>query len=1798
MRSAGSLPRRVFLSHTSDLRRLPTGDSFVDAAEDTVMRAGHAVTDMAYFSARETSPADTCIDEVTKAQVYVGIIGLRYGATVRGRPELSYTELEFETATRLELPRLIFLVAEDALPAPDQPPDLVERQEAFRLRLREETGLTVTWVRSPNDLRIALQGALHELGERTRDWSITLLHLSDLRFGERPGGDSPYDRLPADLDGLRQTRGLTPEVVVVSGDLTAHGLPSELERAERFLGDLARRLGLDRRRVVLVPGDRDIARRACEAYFLDCAGKETDPQPPYWPKWTLFAAMVERFYGDDRSIRFDLDRPYTLAHLPELRLAVACLNSTMAESHRPEDHYGELGEDQLGWFAEQLQELDERSGVRVGVVHHDVLAGGRADDVLRDAGDLERILAPHLDLLLHGRPSDAPDEYRVLRIEPDRIRRWARRHEIGGDRWTSAGDGDPERSTPTILPGLVTGARARPPRQTRHDDFLDRVLAVTKLRVPGADVQRFGDPPREYLRVSATAEGMARVYPVGGCEGDAGDAEAAAFADAVLDRYRSIDPLITAELVYGGAPAAADVVERARRRGVRLTSFLEYQGVLDLRDYRRRLLDQLLADPVYPPRLYVPQRYSLLEGGDGAVREDLLGAAVRWLDAPGARFVLVLGDFGAGKTFFLHELARRIPEELPDVVPLLIELRTLQKARTLDELIALHLAAAGEERFDMKAFRFMLREGRLALLFDGFDELAYRLPYEQAADHFSTLLQAAEGQARVVVTSRTQHFMNDAQVSTALGARVEQMSGRRLVRLEPLADEQILAFLERWFDGDRDRAERRFAQLGRSRVLLELAHNSRLLAFIAELDEEHISGAARERPSITQAELYRVLLTRWLEHEVDRAQPRGGESSLSIEERWEAVTALAVALWQRPDRALALSDLTATTARAMDRMARHGLDAGQAAQAVGSGTLLVRDEEGAFGFVHPSVMEWLVARAAARLVGAGQDVPLLAGREMSPLMADFLRDLSEPARAGAWARGVLSDRDTGDAAKRNALLVLTRLGEDWSETVQFTGCDLRGADLSGQDLARADIRGADLTDATLVGARLAGANLAGATAHRARLDEADLRGADLTDADLTGARLLGADLRGATLDRCVLRRAALIGARLDPRTPLPADVFGAALPAADLPAITLQVQPNGATEALAFSPDGALLATASGRDVVVIDVASGLPLRRVDGHTGPVRAVAFGPDGEVVASAGDDGGVRLWDVASGREARRFEAHIGPVRSVAFSPDGRLLTSAGDDGTVRVWDVSSGRETRRFERHVDWVRSAAFSPDGALVASAGDDGSVRLWDVASGQETRSIEPHAGPVRSVAFGPDGRLLAFAGDDGCIRIRELPSGQEGRDVRGPAGPMNVVAFSRDGGLLASAGDDGCVRLWEPASGREARRMDGHAGAVRSVAFDADGRLLASAGDDGTVRVWDVASGHELRRMDGRSDRVRSVAFSPDGRLLASACDRGSLRLWETVSGRSIQRLEGHSGPVRTLAFTPDGQVLAAADGSIRLWRVGTGKVIHRFDGHTGPVRALAFSPDGRLLASAGDDRSVRLWAEDGGASRLDGHAGWVWSVAFSPDGRLLASASDDGTVRLWGVGSEREVRRMEGHAGWVRALAFSPNGRLLASASDDATVRLWEVATGQEVRSIPGDGDQLGSVAFSPDGRLLVRGGNDGSVALRDVASGRQVRRIVGQADRVRSLALSRDGRLLASAGDDRSIRLWSAATGHLLSTLVALADGWACLLPDGPYRLEGTPAGELWYAAGLCRFQPGELDPYVRALKRLDPASASV
>jgi hypothetical protein len=162
-------PWRVFLSHTSELREFPSGGSYIAKAERAVSAAGHAIVDMADFAAIDQAPASVCIAKVKASDVYIGIYGLRYGSPVRDQPEISYTELEFNTATEMSIPRLVFLLDDDSedhgLPAKAlKDREYGDRQDAFLKRVRD-AGLTLQPFRNPDDLKGLVERSLRELAE-------------------------------------------------------------------------------------------------------------------------------------------------------------------------------------------------------------------------------------------------------------------------------------------------------------------------------------------------------------------------------------------------------------------------------------------------------------------------------------------------------------------------------------------------------------------------------------------------------------------------------------------------------------------------------------------------------------------------------------------------------------------------------------------------------------------------------------------------------------------------------------------------------------------------------------------------------------------------------------------------------------------------------------------------------------------------------------------------------------------------------------------------------------------------------------------------------------------------------------------------------------------------------------------------------------------------------------------------------------------------------------------------------------------------------------------------------------------------------------------------------------------------------------------------------------------------------------------------------------------------------------------------------------------------------------------------
>jgi WD40 repeat protein len=596
-------------------------------------------------------------------------------------------------------------------------------------------------------------------------------------------------------------------------------------------------------------------------------------------------------------------------------------------------------------------------------------------------------------------------------------------------------------------------------------------------------------------------------------------------------------------------------------------------------------------------------------------------------------------------------------------------------------------------------------------------------------------------------------------------------------------------------------------------------------------------------------------------------------------------------------------------------------------------------------------------------------------------------------------------------------------------------------------------------------------------------------------------------------------------------------------------------------------------------------------------------------------------------------SRELSTHREAVNRVAFSPDGSSLATASNDGTVRVWDVATGEPTMPPLEHGDAVQVVAFSPDGTLIASATID-TIHLWRADDGEPAGTIDRDPAyesdpadtepPVvdsswPNLGFNRDGDRLHYGADVWDIRTRgHLPSAvpNEAEDDRDPA-------WERSLGL--NIGDfRGYVLINDLRSGSEITAVDTSAAVIDAVLLPDRPAVAIAEADE--IRVHSLPGGEVLG--DSITHRgVDALSVSADGSLMATlAADEATIRLWDTHTMQPLSPLLAIPG-ARAATFSPDGRQLAVGrgDGTVRLLTV-TAQPPPVGQPVPGAVFGATFAPDGRFAAVAGDDNEdagIAVWnLETGEAPDVIAPGHSHQSVEFSPDGTLLApvaNVQNEGTlageVEVWDVATERRIAGPidePSQTGPGPALVSRDNARLFAAGGDE--VRIWTLGTepsfetalelagvtdididtsgrflvaGSYGASEPSDnpvvlrvwdlqdavvvgelrqnevGDGVHAVRFSPDGELIATAVMDGTAKLWDVPhlgpvgeplGTKQVQPILtgGIAD----VAFSPDGRTLASTGDD-VVNFWRIPAGTQLGTPVPLTGAGADIdfSPDG-------------------------------------------
>jgi type I restriction-modification system DNA methylase subunit len=746
----------------------------------------------------------------------------------------------------------------------------------------------------------------------------------------------------------------------------------------------------------------------------------------------------------------------------------------------------------------------------------------------------------------------------------------------------------------------------------------------------------------------------------------------------------------------------------------------------------------------------------------GAVlKGTLLDETLAWVHGDSAEPMLLLADFGEGKSFFTYSLARRLCEAYrwapaTGVFPLRIPLREFAHAGSGRALLQRRLEELGAT---LDQWRELARRGRTLVILDGFDEMTADLSPAAITENLRSIescLTELTG-SRVLVTSRrrTLSVRDWGRVLDKLRQPTvwEIASGSRDQRvryLEQFATDdqssQALDNLRNLYDPIGLAAKPLFLQMirdtladlpneGFSELILYTTYVDRALRRKLELLED-------DGLSLTGNELVANLLA--ILEDIAVELQRSNKSSVYLRDySAKAPEGIAAMLWQISDDATGpLSRSARTEADATARLGVRSL-----LKAVHDDNL----DRWPVDFFHRSMREYFFARALVRrlLTDPERAREILSATPLPPEIIHFVAELLREQ-----ASTVALNHLESFARSATTALPEAYLGGNSITLLYAARGELPKCDWSDLRLDHAQLVGADLTNARFVRTSLRNANL----------DNADLTGVDFTNADLDGVRLEETArvtaLTALDEDRVIV---AYEDRSLREWRPHPGGVYKSQVIA----------RTDHPVERLYQTPRGRLAAIGGGLFSLYDLVGQSLVVRSRFGTKSRFRLTLPGEHSAMLVEEGAGGLARVcWSDTS---RQRVWDHWDGVVTCSAQLDGRAYAVALDEQVRIVLLDELGRcDARTFDVGGISCLGLGLSRDGHVLLALGQhDGQVRIARFTStpvgspGTVLWQSGLHAGTVTTIAFGDRGQLIT-GGADRTVCI--VPSAEVGPALSGP--------------------------------------------------------------------------------------------------------------------------------------------------------------------------------------------------------------------------------------------------------------------------------------------------------------------------------------------------------------------------------------------------------------------------------------------
>lgn len=233
------------------------------------------------------------------------------------------------------------------------------------------------------------------------------------------------------------------------------------------------------------------------------------------------------------------------------------------------------------------------------------------------------------------------------------------------------------------------------------------------------------------------------------------------------------------------------------------------------------------------------------------------------------------------------------------------------------------------------------------------------------------------------------------------------------------------------------------------------------------------------------------------------------------------------------------------------------------------------------------------------------------------------------------------------------------------------------------------------------------------------------------------------------------------------------------------------------TDTLYFLPSSTLIATAGQAGTIEIwDASTG---RRLDLlFTTDNRIIYISDNGDYVVTRNSDRTLTVYNIRTGAVVfDTFRAHLTRFNDVEIFGD--LIATAGDDGVVKLWDLDDLEQEALWYAHQAGVKALAFAPIETLLATIGSDG-INVYDYRPFSNVTQrfvLSLKVNNVNGLYFSRDGNLL-FAHVDDTLHVWSMDNGSKlaNYDIANTSSQLTT-----DGQAIMIAKPDGSIYRFEVA-------------------------------------------------------------------------------------------------------------------------------------------------------------------------------------------------------------------------------------------------------------------------------------------------------------------------------------------------------------------------------------------------------------